>query len=113
MIDEIGAGLGCAAMDWTAKNIIVARDEAIYSCGIEGRGACYAYEGDFLVIDFVVSKSYLGSRPQILYSYTLQLPCDSIATFLPNCNVGIRDCPKSGCPSTERYRDGRNKSSSI
>lgn len=47
MIDEIGAGLGCAMMDWTAKNIIVARDEAIYSCGVEGRGACYAYEGEF------------------------------------------------------------------
>ena len=47
VIDEIGAGLGCAMMDWTAKNIIVARDEAIYSCGVEGRGACYAYEGEF------------------------------------------------------------------
>jgi len=53
VIDEIGAGLGCAMMDWTAKNIIVARDEAIYSCGVEGRGACYAYEGDFSVIDFL------------------------------------------------------------
>jgi hypothetical protein len=103
VIDEIGAGLGCAMMDWTARNIIVARDEAIYSCGVEGRGACYAYEGDFLVIDFVYSESYLGSRSQILYPYTLQLPCDSIATFLPNSNVGICDCPKSGCPNAERY----------
>lgn len=44
-VDEIGAGLGCATMDWKGKNIVVARDEAIYLCGIEGRGTCYAYEG--------------------------------------------------------------------
>ncbi|KAF5330983.1 hypothetical protein D9619_005205 [Psilocybe cf. subviscida] len=43
--DEIGAGLGCATMDWKGKNIVVARDEAVYLCGIEGRGTCYAYEG--------------------------------------------------------------------
>ncbi|KAJ3524875.1 hypothetical protein NM688_g8487 [Phlebia brevispora] len=44
-VDEVGCALGCAAMDWHAKDIVVARDEAIYICGIEGRGACYAYEG--------------------------------------------------------------------
>ena len=47
VIDEIGSGLGCATMDWHGKDVIVARDEAIYSCGIEGRGNCYAYEGTF------------------------------------------------------------------
>ncbi|KAF8163747.1 hypothetical protein B0H34DRAFT_795410 [Crassisporium funariophilum] len=45
VVDEIGSGLGCATMDWRAKDIVVARNEAIYLCGIEGRGACYAYEG--------------------------------------------------------------------
>ncbi|GBE90218.1 hypothetical protein SCP_1900670 [Sparassis crispa] len=45
VVDEVGCGLGCATMDWRAKNMVVARDEAIYVCGIEGRGACYAYEG--------------------------------------------------------------------
>ncbi|KAF9476515.1 hypothetical protein BDN70DRAFT_839137 [Pholiota conissans] len=44
-VDEIGTGLGCATMDWRGKNLAVARDEAIYLCGIDGRGACYAYEG--------------------------------------------------------------------
>lgn len=44
-IDELGAGLGCSAMDWDRKEMIVARDEAIYLYGPEGRGACYAYEG--------------------------------------------------------------------
>ena len=45
VVDEIGAGLGCATMDWKAREIVVARDEAIYRCGTESRGACYAYEG--------------------------------------------------------------------
>jgi hypothetical protein len=48
MVDEIGTGLGCTTMDSQAKDIIVARDEAIYRCGIEGRGPCYAYEGTIL-----------------------------------------------------------------
>ena len=48
MIDEIGTGLGCATMDSKAKDIFVVRDEAIFLCGVEGRGPCYAYEGTIL-----------------------------------------------------------------
>ncbi|OCF75394.1 vacuolar membrane protein [Kwoniella mangroviensis CBS 8886] len=44
-IDELGCDLGCAVMDSQRKEIVVARDEAIYLYGNEGRGACYAYEG--------------------------------------------------------------------
>jgi hypothetical protein len=39
IIDEIGTGLGCTTMDSKAKDIIVVRDEAIYLCRIDGRGA--------------------------------------------------------------------------
>jgi vacuolar protein sorting-associated protein 11 len=46
-VDEVGCALGCATMDWQAKEMIVARDEAIYLCGTDGRGACYAFEGVF------------------------------------------------------------------
>lgn len=45
VVDEVGCGLGSAAMDPRAKEMVVARDEAIYMCGPDGRGACYAYEG--------------------------------------------------------------------
>jgi vacuolar protein sorting-associated protein 11 len=48
VVDEIGCGLGCATMDWHAKDIVVARDEAIYICRTDGRGTCYAYEGILL-----------------------------------------------------------------
>lgn len=44
-VDEIGTGLGCATMDWKGKDVVVARDEAIYVCNTEGRGNCWAYEG--------------------------------------------------------------------
>lgn len=44
-LDETGSGLGCAGIDWEKKDMIVARDEAIYRYSPEGRGACYAYEG--------------------------------------------------------------------
>ena len=48
-IDEMGCGLGCAVMDWDRREMIVARDEAVYVYGAEGRGACYAYEGELLI----------------------------------------------------------------
>jgi hypothetical protein len=46
VVDEVGSGLGCATMDWRGKEMIVARDEAVYLCGTDGRGPCYAYEGE-------------------------------------------------------------------
>ncbi|KDQ61289.1 hypothetical protein JAAARDRAFT_55962 [Jaapia argillacea MUCL 33604] len=45
VVDEIGCGLGCASMDWRKRDMVIARDEAIYVCRTEGRGTCYAYEG--------------------------------------------------------------------
>ena len=45
VVDEAGAGLGCAVMDWRAKDMVVARDEAIFLCGTDGRGPSLAYEG--------------------------------------------------------------------
>jgi hypothetical protein len=44
VVDEVGCGLGCAAMDGRAREMVVARDEAIYMCAPDGRGACYAVE---------------------------------------------------------------------
>jgi hypothetical protein len=45
VLDEVGCGLGCACMERKGMDIIVAREEAIYLCGIDGRGSCFAYEG--------------------------------------------------------------------
>lgn len=45
VVNEIGCGLGCATMDRAARDLVIARDEAIYVCGTEGRGSSYALEG--------------------------------------------------------------------
>lgn len=45
VVDELGAGLGCAVMDWHKRGIVIARDEAVYVCGVGGRGTSIAYEG--------------------------------------------------------------------
>ncbi|KAH7108049.1 hypothetical protein BKA62DRAFT_648793 [Auriculariales sp. MPI-PUGE-AT-0066] len=45
VVDEVGCALGCACMDQKSREMVIARDEAIYVCGTEGRGACYAHDG--------------------------------------------------------------------
>ncbi|GAA5850787.1 hypothetical protein JCM9279_003922 [Rhodotorula babjevae] len=63
LLDELGAAVGCAKVlrlglgkgvgeveGETAERMVVARDEAIYVYGKEGREGCWAYEG---------SKSYI------------------------------------------------------
>ena len=52
IVDEVGAGLRCAAMDWHKRDIVVAREEAIYVCAVEGRGSCYACEGVYSYLRF-------------------------------------------------------------
>ena len=66
-VDEVGAGLGCAVMDWHKRDIVVAREEAVYVCGVEGRGTCYAYEGTlFQLVHFTQNDTFdiLFLRPQ-------------------------------------------------
>lgn len=46
VVDEVGCALGCATMDWRARDMVLAKEEAIYVCGIENRGSSYAYEGN-------------------------------------------------------------------
>lgn len=58
VVDEVGAGLGCAVMDWHKRDIVVAREEALYVCGVEGRGSCYAYEGSRVPSDIYRIKSH-------------------------------------------------------
>ncbi|KIK69043.1 hypothetical protein GYMLUDRAFT_35082 [Collybiopsis luxurians FD-317 M1] len=61
VVDEIGAGLGCAVM--SPSNMIVARDEAIYMCAIEGRGNAFAYEGNKSAIHLHSSYLVIVSPP--------------------------------------------------
>ena len=44
-LDDNGCGLGCMTADSESGDIIIARDDAIYYYGLNGRGPSYAYEG--------------------------------------------------------------------
>ncbi len=45
ILEDIGCGIGCMTVQKVTGDIIVARDDAIYSYRINGRGPSYAYEG--------------------------------------------------------------------
>ena len=44
-LDDVGCGVGCMTVDKATKDIIVVRDDAIYTYGVHGRGPSYAFEG--------------------------------------------------------------------
>ena len=46
LVDETGAGLKCACIDWKERWAIVGRDEALYACAVGGRIGTYALEGN-------------------------------------------------------------------
>ncbi|CAJ0917873.1 15148_t:CDS:10 [Entrophospora sp. SA101] len=52
ILDDQGCGLNCAVMSDTTHEMVVAKDEAIYFYGPDGRGSCFAY-------DVTWFKSYL------------------------------------------------------
>ena len=56
-LDEYGCAVGCMALDPHSNEIVVARDDAIYTYGPHGKGASYAYEGAKKLIK--VSRDYV------------------------------------------------------
>lgn len=44
-LEDIGCGVGCMTTDKVTGDIIVVRDDAIYTYGVNGRGPSFAYEG--------------------------------------------------------------------
>ncbi|EFX06606.1 vacuolar protein sorting protein [Grosmannia clavigera kw1407] len=44
-VEDAGCGVGCMTVDPRTGDIVVARDDAIYSYSLEGRGAPRAYDG--------------------------------------------------------------------
>lgn len=70
-VDEKGAALGCAVMDWKGKEIVIARTEAIFLCGTEGRGASLAYEGDISIYSVLFLALTTLQAPSHLFTPTL------------------------------------------
>lgn len=67
VVDEVGAALGCAVMDWRTRDMVVARDEAIYLCGADGRGPSLAYEGEWILkkVCLLFTYSVIGYKSSI------------------------------------------------
>ncbi|KAF9073561.1 hypothetical protein BDP27DRAFT_1260105 [Rhodocollybia butyracea] len=77
VVDEVGAALGCAVM--SRPNMIVARDEAIYMCLIEGRGNAFAYEGSKSSIHLHSSYLVIVSPPLVA---SASAPSSTIRKFV-------------------------------
>ncbi|KIJ12896.1 hypothetical protein PAXINDRAFT_117658 [Paxillus involutus ATCC 200175] len=45
LVDEIGAGLRCACVDWKERWVVLGRDEAVVGVGSGGRSGVVSYEG--------------------------------------------------------------------
>ncbi|EKM61891.1 uncharacterized protein PHACADRAFT_205018 [Phanerochaete carnosa HHB-10118-sp] len=84
-VDEVGCALGCATMDHGAREIVVARDEAIYLCGIEGRGACYAYEGHKSAVYAHRNYLVIVSPP---FTPTASAPSATVRNFVRDNDIG-------------------------
>ncbi|KAL8930997.1 MAG: hypothetical protein Q9208_000098 [Pyrenodesmia sp. 3 TL-2023] len=73
-LEDHGCGVGCMTVDSKSGDIIVARDDAIYSYGVNGRGPSYAYEGPKQLVsvfrDFIAlvtpPKAEPTSKPSVL-----------------------------------------------
>ena len=63
-LDESGCGVGCMTIDKSTGDIIVARDDAIYSYGINGRGPSYAYEGPKQLVTMVANLIAIVAPPK-------------------------------------------------
>lgn len=57
-VDSQGCGVGCMSIDKKTKDIIIARDDAIYYYGPNGRGPSFAFDGPKKMI--TTFKDYVG-----------------------------------------------------
>lgn len=64
-IEDIGCGVGCLTVDKENGDIIIAREDAIYYYGLNGRGPCYAYEGPKKLVNIYKDYVALVSPPSI------------------------------------------------
>ncbi|KAI9836467.1 MAG: hypothetical protein M1819_001499 [Sarea resinae] len=57
-LEDSGCGVGCMTSDKNHQGIVVARDDAIYFYGPQGRGPCSAYDGPKQLVN--VYKDYVA-----------------------------------------------------
>ncbi|KAF9935236.1 hypothetical protein FBU30_006321 [Linnemannia zychae] len=86
-LDDQGGGLGCAVMNESTQELAIARDEAIFFYGPDGRGPAYGLDGPKTFITFYKSYLVLVSPPNI--------PLAASRTFgVNNVSVSANDTTK-------------------
>lgn len=63
-LDETGCGVGCMAVDKSTRDVVVARNDAIYYYGLHGRGPPYTYEGEKKMISLFKDYVVIVSPPK-------------------------------------------------
>lgn len=63
-LDDIGCGVECMTVDKTTGDIIVVRDDAIYTYRVNGRGPSYAYEGPKQLLSIFGDYVAIVTRPK-------------------------------------------------
>ena len=63
-LDDTGCGVGCMTVDHTTGDVLIARDDAVYSYGAGGRGPSYAYEGPKQLLEMFENYVVLVARPK-------------------------------------------------
>ncbi|OJT03399.1 hypothetical protein TRAPUB_5997 [Trametes pubescens] len=82
-------------MDWKVREVVVARDEAIYLCGTESRGPCYAYEAASATVRNFVAKSRVCGHHR------------KSSSLIPmNSNGSVGSLHRMGIPMTAEARKG-------
>ncbi|KAJ6257977.1 hypothetical protein Dda_7767 [Drechslerella dactyloides] len=71
VLETTGCALGCLTLDESSGNILVARNDALYYYGPDGRGPCYAYEGSKSLINSFGAYVILLLPPQVTSSNSL------------------------------------------
>jgi hypothetical protein len=62
-LEDNGCGVGCMTVDKSTGDVVVARDDAIYYYGLNGRGPCFGYDGPKNMINVFGDYVALVSPP--------------------------------------------------
>ena len=76
-LDEAGAEAGCAVLD-SAGDLVIGRDEAFYFNTLDGRGPCFACEGQYALLGMHLVQSCPHSSCNEASSCSWQLSSDAV-----------------------------------
>ncbi|KAL8281285.1 hypothetical protein RQP46_006319 [Phenoliferia psychrophenolica] len=110
VLDDLGSALGCCAVMETAEGarMVVARDEAVYVYGSDGREGCYAYEGPKSSIKTLSSAISSTSTSSVRSTYIAIISPPTLPTAA-STSATIRNYARnllSSAPATATVTNG-------